>query len=977
MNLKSRVKIQKRVVLLVKQKNQPLSQYSEIQNLLTPFFVIRSSGWQELQEHFCPTPTMKYLFLTIALLFGVFALQAQTYSLKGTLQEAGKSEPISYANVLLLRLPDSTQVTGTISEVDGQFELSLIKEGIYLVKIQYLGYQTLFKTLEIESDLQLGILYLREEEQALSEVIVAARRATGSQKSDTTLFNADAFRTMKDASAQVLIEKLPGVVSEGGVLQAQGENIAQILVDGKPFFGTDVRAALQNLPAEVIQSIEIFDQKSEKSQVSGFDDGERLKTINIITKANRRKGQFGKTTAGYGTDDRYLAGASINAFDEDRRITFTGLANNVNQLSYSSDAATQSQGEGRPQEGIVTTSILGLNYSDLWGPTLKITGNYGYTKNENVGIVNRVRDFVTSDQSDISYTENARDTRTNHRHEANLRLEYTPNDKFKIFYIPRFSANLETENSSFLGQTADQSKPINQVENQRTGNYQDYDFANRLIVSQKFNTPGRSLTWRTIVNRGWNLDDSERLATSQFFDPTGSRTEVLNQQTRRERLGTRWETGLSYTEKLGKNGQLEIEYEIGNRTNDSDQRVYNRNKEDFGFIEELDTLLTNVYFSDYLTQETELGYQYSTEKLKFQTELQYQSAKLDNRQEFPKSFQLERNFSAFLPTLRLEYKFNPNTNLQVDYDTQTAEPDVRQLQPVINNTNPLQVRVGNPDLDQSYSHEVRLRFRSQNPDTDRSWFLFTSSSLTNRFISNSTLIASEAQVLPEGITLQKGSQLIKPVNLDGFWEVRSWASYGMPIGLIKSKLNINAGAGLTRRPGQINDIIGFNTSQRLSSGISLASSISENLDFNLSSRSSVNRVENTLNPNNNTQFFQQRFRVNFNWIFWKGIIYRLDLNHQINTGLNAGFNNNFSLVNMSLGKKVFKNQRGEVSLQVVDLLNQNANVRRNITETFIEDIQTNVLQQYFMLSFTYNIRRFSKGMDEEKYKEMYQDEERD
>jgi hypothetical protein len=408
---------------------------------------------------------MKYLLLTIALFFGLLGVQAQTYSLKGTVLEAGKSEPIPYANILLLRVSDSTQVAGTISEVDGQFEINSIKEGVYLFKIQYLGYQILFKTLDIQSDTQLGTLSLREEEQALSEVIVAASRATGSQKNDTTLFNADAFRTMKDASAQVLIEKLPGVISEGGVLQAQGENIAQILVDGKPFFGTDVRAALQNLPAEVIQSIEIFDQKSEKSQVSGFDDGERLKTINIITKPNRRKGQFGKTTAGIGTEDRYLAGVSINAFNEDQRITLTGLANNVNLLNYSSDAATQSQGEGRPQEGIVTTSILGLNYSDLWGPHLKITGNYNYTKNENVGIVDRVRDFVTSDQSDISYTENARDTRINHRHEANLRLEYTPNDKFKIFYVPRLSANLETENSSFLGQTADQTKPINQVEN--------------------------------------------------------------------------------------------------------------------------------------------------------------------------------------------------------------------------------------------------------------------------------------------------------------------------------------------------------------------------------------------------------------------------------------------------------------------------------------------------------------------------------
>ena len=235
--------------MLVKPKNQPLSQYSKILNLFTPFFVIRSSGWQELQEHFCPTPTMKYLFLTIALFFGVLGLQAQTFTIKGKVLEAGKTVPIAYANILLLRVSDSTQVTGTISEVDGEFALTSVKEGTYLFKIQYLGYEALFRSLDLRADLDMGGLSLKEEAKALSEVVVAASRAAGAQKRDTTLYNADAFRTMKDASAQVLIEKLPGVVSDGGILQAQGENIAQILVDGKPFFGTDVRAALQNLPA--------------------------------------------------------------------------------------------------------------------------------------------------------------------------------------------------------------------------------------------------------------------------------------------------------------------------------------------------------------------------------------------------------------------------------------------------------------------------------------------------------------------------------------------------------------------------------------------------------------------------------------------------------------------------------------------------------------------------------------------------------
>jgi len=916
--------------------------------------------------------TMKYL---VFFLFAFNVLNigySQSYSVKGKVFEYGKENPVPYANILLLSVSDSSQVYGTISEMDGEFEMKNVREGTYLFKIQYLGFSDLFRTISINSNQDLGTVSIQEQATDLGEFVVSTRRSTGTQKSDTTMYNADAFKTMKDASAQVLIEKLPGVVSEGGALQAQGENIGQILVDGKPFFGTDVQAALQNLPAEVIQSIEIFDQLSEKSQLSGFDDGQRIKTINIITKANRRKGQFGKTTAGYGTDDRYLVGASINAFDEDQRITFTGLSNNVNMLNYTSDANTQA--DGRPQEGIVTTNILGLNYSDLWGEKIKVTGSYNYSQRENVGIVNTFRDFVTTNETTQQYSEVARDVRVNNDHQAFLRLEYNPTKKTKILYIPRFSSESSTENSSFIGETTDGTNLINQVDNLKTGLYQEYDLFNRLIFGHQFNKPGRSVTFSGLLHNGWDNDESDRKARNVFFEGNEQRVENIDQRTTRERQGTRWEAGLSFTEALGKKGMLEAEYEVGNRGNNSDQLVFNVEGGDFeAGTMMLDTALSNTFQSDYLTQEFSLGYQYNNEKLSLQTEIQYQDANLDNKQEFPQAFDLTREFTAVLPSVRFEYNFSPSTNIQLDFDTQTAEPEVRQLQPVIDNTNPLQLRTGNPDLDQSYSKEFRLRFRSQNPDTDRSWFLFTRSQFVNNFISNSTLIAEEPTEIQDGIILERGSQLNRPVNLDGYWDVRSWLSYGMPLDFMKSKLNLNAGMGLTRRPGQVNDQIGFNNSQRISTGLSINSSISDKIDFNIWSRSSFNRVENTLNPNLDDRFFQQRFRVNFNWIIWEGIIYRLDLNHQINAGLSEGFDTNFSLINMSLGKKIFKNQRGEVSLMVYDLLGQNANVNRNITETFIEDVQTNVLQQYFMLSFTYNLRRFSKGMDEDAYNEMYQE----
>ncbi len=903
---------------------------------------------------------MKYLLSTLLFVGTILSGFSQTYSLKGKVQDNGTRQGVPYANILLLTLTDSAQVSGMITDQEGVFEISNIREGDYLLKVQYLGYQNVFKTLQISGDLDLGIIGISEEATALSEVVVAARRSTGSQRSDTTLYNADAFKTMKDASAQVLIEKLPGVTSDNGSLQAQGENIAQILVDGKPFFGTDVRTALQNLPAEVIQSIEIFDQKSEKAQLSGFDDGERLKTINIITKPNRRKGQFGKTTAGYGTDERYLVGASINAFDEDQRITFTGLTNNVNMLNYSSDP--NAQDNSNPQEGIITTNILGLNYTDLWGEKIKVTGSYVYSNRENVGIVNRFRDFVTTDESNQFYTETSRDVRVNNQHQANLRLEYNIDEKNRILYIPRFSARFETENSAFFGETEDGVNLINQVDNLKTGNYQDYDLFNRLLYSHKFNKPGRTFTWRSNFSSGWNQDESDRKARNTYYEEDGERLENIDQRTTRERTGNSWETGVSFTEAIGKKGQMELEYEIGNRMNDSDKLTFNVENGDFetGNLF-LDTALSNTFESAYLTQELEAGYQYTAENFKMQTELQYQDAQLDNIQEFPEAFELKRRFTAFLPTVRMEYKFSPNTNIQIDYDTYTNEPQINQLQAVIDNTNPLQLRTGNPELNQAYSNQFRLRFRSNNPDTDKNWFVYAQSTLTDNFITNNSFIAQEPTEIQDGIILEKGSQLNTPVNMNGYFEMRSWMSYGMPLGFIKSNFNINLGGGITKRPGIVNDEAGFNNSRRISTGFSLNSSISDQIDFNIWSRSSFNEVENTLNPSLNDNFFQQRFRVNFNWIFWEGFIYRLDLNHQINSGLSEGFDNNFSLINMSLGKKIFNNQRGEISIMVYDLLGQNANVNRNINSTYIEDVQTNVLQQYVMLSFTYNLRRFSKG----------------
>lgn len=893
---------------------------------------------------------------------------AQTYQLEGVIEDGKSGESIPNATIFLLDSSDSSQVEAMISDLEGRFLIASIKEGSYVLKIQYLGYQSLVRPVNLQNDSNLGKLFLREETTSLQEITVSGRRTRAETRKDTTQFNADAYQTMRDANAQNLLEKLPGISNEDGTLQAQGEQIAQILVDGEPFFGTDVKTALQNLPAEMIESIQVFDQLSEAARLSGFDDGERLKTINIITKPNRRKGQFGRTTAGYGTDDRYIAGASINDFDESRRLTFTGLTNNINVTDFSSDPNVQDN--ARPQDGLIKTHILGLNYSDKWGEKIKISGSYVFSSRENFGEINRFREFITDTDLDQLYTEKSTETRINDQHQFDLRFEYDINARNRIVFIPRVSARFETERSEFSGETSNGTSLINSVENSRTADNYDYDFFNRLFYSHKFAKPGRTLTFRGRISDHQNDDTATRLAENEFF-ANETQSQTIRQQINRNREGFAWETGLSFTEAISKRSQLELEYEIGNRLNTSDQLINDINLEDpANPILALDTALSNTFQSGFLTQETELGYQYKTETIRVQAELEYQHAQLDNTQGFPLPFELNRSFEGLLPTLRLQYQVTDNTNLQVDYDTWLQEPNLRQLQPVVDNSNPLQLYVGNPDLDQAYSNRIRVRFRSNNPETDRGWFVYAESRIINNIIANSSFIATEATEIQPGIVLEPGSQLFSPINLNGYWEFRSWSRYSMPFDAIKSNLSFSLGTGYTNRPTAANLQTGFNNSRRISTGISLSSNISDQIDFNLRTRMSFSGVENTINPSLNNQFFSQSTRLNFNWIIWKGLVYRMDLTNRINSGLSDGFNANFTLVNLGLGKKIFANERGEISLNVYDLFRQNNNIRRNITDTFIEDVQTNVLQRYFMLTFSYNIRRFSKGMDMDDYRDL-------
>lgn len=895
-------------------------------------------------------------FLLLLLYSSAFAQRSDIF---GTVISANDQLGLPGATVMLEKHSETSTETsrGTITDVDGNFRFENVPPGSYSIVVQFIGYASREIEVEVSDEsVRIGEITLEEESTTLQAVEVIGQIPPGRQKADTSVFNAEAFKTAKDASSQDLVEKIPGIELVDGRIQAQGENVEQILIDGKPFFGTDVNAALQSLPADAVQSIQVFDQLSDKAILSGFDDGERIRTINIITKPNRKKGTFGKATAGYGTDDRYMAAASINFFNDDRRITTTGLSNNINTLNFSADP--NNEGESRPENGIIKTHTGGINLIDTWNGNMDFTGSYFYTNRRNEQQVFTVRDYVSSDSGQV-YTEDNTNTSINSEHRADIRFDYKIDKRNRLIVRPSISLRDNRFSSFFIGETRTDNGPLNETENESQFDNTDYDYHNRISYGHQFKKPGRSITLRLHNSYHTNDDDAYRVATNIFYDD-GQSAEFLNQYTRLERTGMSWESGVSYTEPVSKRGQLELEYEIGNRLNDSDKRTFDFEDETTGYSQ-LNTAISNTFKSEYLTQEAELGYQYKTDKLNLQTELEFQHAELQNEQVFPATLSLDRTFRSLLPSARLEYKFSKDANFQFNYRTWTNEPNVSQLQNVIDNQNPLQLRTGNPNLNQSYNSWVRGQYRFNNPESGKSFYASLQGNFTRNYIANSTFIAEEPTPINDDIILESGAQLSRPVNVNGYMNLRSYFNFSRPWNFISSNISFSGGARYTRQPGLLNDALNIAATRNIRGRVGISSNISPKIDFNISTRSSYSVVNNTLRPTLDNSFFNQSSRLRLNWIIWEGIVLRTDMNHQANRGLSAGVNTNFALWNISIGKKIFKNQLGEINLMVYDLLKQNNNIRRNINEVYIEDVRSNVLQQYFMLTFTYNIRHFTGG----------------
>lgn len=889
------------------------------------------------------------------------------------------------ASVQSTWLRDSTVKAGAVTDRDGKFSIENLRRGDHRIEVSFVGFKKLILVHNLTPDnSDLKTLKLLVNDVMLDNVTVEGQMVRQEQKDDTTIFNAGAFKVNPDASTEDLVRKMPGVtVDNDGTVKAHGEDIKKVLVDGKEFFGEDPKMALRSLPAEIIDKIQVYDKASDQAQFTGFDDGNSQKTLNIITKSDKNKGNFGKLYGGYGTEDRFWAGGNVNYFNKDTRISVIGLSNNINQQNFASQdvlSATGAQvghgpggamrpGGGGPfrgrgsagdfmvgqQNGISTTNSIGLNYADLWAEGLTFTGSYfmNVSNNDNNSVLSR--NFFTQDESSQFYNEDNISGTDNYNHRFNGRLEYNIDSSNSLIIRPRLNLQSNSSVSSVDGSTIINNIPANQTINEYESDVKALNFENSLLYRFKFPTKGRTLSFEVETTINQNSGSTFLNSSNMIFD-TVAYVVDLKQDGDIFGDGYKVETDVEYTEPVSENGIIQFSYEPTYTVSNSDKEIYNVDQQTAN-IRLLDSSLTNTYENIYLRQRGGLSYQYRTEQSNLSAGVEYQTAQLEGKQVFPYLSNTSYTFSNILPNLRYQYNFSKTTNFRLNFRTSTDAPSVTQLQDVVDNSNPVLLRIGNPDLKQNTSYTLASRVGSTDHHAASSIFGFVMLRFTDNYIANSTFTARKDTSI-NNIPMYAGSQLSRPVNLDGYIMGRSFFVYGIPLTLIPSNFNINAGLSYSRTPGLIDNKKNMADNFTINSGVVLSSNISPELDFTLSYNANYSIVKNSILPNQDNNYYISVANIKFNWIFWGGFVLNSEVFHNLYTGLDQDFNQEFLLWNASVGYKFLNNDAGELRLSVYDILGQNKSISRNVTEIYLEDQRTQVLQRYFMLTFTYNLRNF-------------------
>lgn len=919
--------------------------------------------------------------LTICLFIAqsLFAQTPSRVTIKGIIKDT-LNENAAYATVMLLNPVDSTLVSFTTSNDAGAFTLANVKNIPYLLKISHVSYLPLQIHLDVSpapvNDLKTVIV--KPLSQTLVEVVIKAAKAPLYIKGDTIEYDATTFKIPPGSSVEDLLRRLPGIeVDAEGNISTQGKDIKKITVDGKSFFGDDPKSVTKNLEAEAISKVQVFDEKSEQAKLTGIDDGEKEKMMNLALKDEYKKGSFGKITAGAGDQERWALRGNYNRFDEKNQLSFIGYGNNINQTGVNWEDYGEFKGQNTFNEfdngdfGFSNGGGRGFYFTSE-GTLINNFDGRGYTKNGGAGVnynfdntktkfnasyfYNQTRqnyDQFTYKQtflSDSSYISN--DTlmnnsfRGNHSFGSRFEKDIDSNNLIIAKANVRFSKNNPFSKSNQLFST-ENDIPINKLISEKDNDLDSWNINTAAIYRHLFKQKGRSFAASVGYNNSLTDKEDHIFNMNQFFSANNP-TEQIRQLNLNNTRSQQIKSSLLYTQPIVKGLFAEVFTNFTYSTNNIDRLV--KDSSDAA----VDSLC--VYF-DQKSIYGRIGssIRYGFKGLNVSVGGAYQILDLSGEySRFKGSPVLEdpvhKQYPYFIPNVNATYQLGRKMWLSFGYQRSVDEPAVSDLQPIPNVDNPLYKVKGNQDLKPADGHGFHFNFNY--------WDAASFSNVGiggnyNKKVTN--IVYNQTIEYIEGLGMVTTSQA---ANMTGGYSTDVWSWMNFPI--IKTKLSLwgNVGLNFNNSPTLINNVENITDSKGYNINAGLNITPSQKLLLDLETGFNNTDIRYSIQTTQNQKIRNWSAEGSIKWQFYKKLFFESRFSYNVYKNDKFGFNQEIPLWNASVRKLFGKKNKIEVRFAAFDIFNKRVYISQFGSENYVFRTNSPTLARYFLLSFTYNLKGF-------------------
>ncbi|MFT5890441.1 MAG: hypothetical protein ACI9Y7_000533 [Dokdonia sp.] len=897
--------------------------------------------------------------------------QAQNFEVIGVLKDKTTQQPLEAATVFMETVKDTTLITYTITNAKGMFALEgKANQKEVFVNISFVGYENYRKIIDLTNPkVDLGDISLDFNIATLDEVVVKSR-APITIKKDTLEFNVKSFKTKKDANIEDLLKELPGVeVDEDGKITVNGKEVNKILVNGKPFFGDDPTIATRNLTKEIVEKIQVTDTKTDDEAFAGEEGDKEKKTINLTIAEENNKGVFGRVAGGVGTDERFEFAGIVNVFDNDRRVSVLGGGNNLNSpgfsfgeirkffggggsLSFNSNGSFGVNGRNFGSgQGIVNSRNAGANYADVIGEKIDISADYFYSGANSFDEVRAERENILPDRRFFT-NSNTRSDGNVDNHSANFTFNIKVDSTFLINIRPAFRVNRnENRFASTEESIDDQGERINESSTNNSTLSTGGNFENNLSLTKRFGSKGAFLKLR--LQNEINKQESEDFIQSQT-DIFGDNPSVIDrdQFTDGEAGVNGYNLGVTYRQPLIAE-KLFLDLEFGYR---NDNRIRKRSTFDFNeSTQQFDNFnleLSSDFEGRNIRTTPEVSLSYKTDKVNLSFGAGYVFRKLENEDFLRPEFNITQDFEAIELSSYINYTFSPKMSSYFGYNLSNRPPQVTQLNPFIDVSDPLNIIQGNPDLAPSNNHSIYGGFNNYDFQKGGGYYVNVNGNIINDAIITKTVVDEN---LVRSTTY---------VNVDGNYQFYAGGGYNKSskldsIRTIKYGVGVNVSAN---RNINFNNDVQY-ASRTTSIGPNINASFTWKDLFEIRPRYNLS-FSNTifgLDDFEDQDFLRHSLNLSTALFIPKHVEWRNEIQYSYNPNVAPGFQQSAWFWNSTVAYSFLKD-KATVTLKVYDVLNQNTNARRTANANFIQDVQSTVLEQYFLLSFSWKFNTLgSKG----------------